>query len=197
MWEARIDEPSPGTTRVVVEGERGLLAFSEVLELWESDERFRAQFLALWATAPYPAYQWETPGVTRANIGRLFECVFVDSVALAGEQADPRDFQEHFDAASRDDGDSVASFENLGGDALLLAPCPIGPLDAYAHLAAFARGAPAEQGHRLLSCIARSMEARLGAEPVWLSTAGLGVPWVHVRLDSRPKYYRHGPYRVT
>jgi hypothetical protein len=29
----------------------------------------------------------------------------------------------------------------------------------------------------------------------WLSTAGMGVPWLHVRLDDRPKDYGHRPYR--
>jgi hypothetical protein len=29
----------------------------------------------------------------------------------------------------------------------------------------------------------------------WVSTSGLGVPWVHVRLDERPKYFQFGPYR--
>jgi hypothetical protein len=38
--------------------------------------------------------------------------------------------------------------------------------------------------------------ARVAADPVWLSTAGLGVSWLHVRLDSRPKYYRHVPYKL-
>ncbi|MBX3248007.1 MAG: hypothetical protein KF901_12575 [Myxococcales bacterium] len=33
------------------------------------------------------------------------------------------------------------------------------------------------------------------AATVWLSTAGLGVDWLHVRLDARPKYYRHAPYK--
>jgi hypothetical protein len=28
----------------------------------------------------------------------------------------------------------------------------------------------------------------------WISTSGLGVPWVHVRLDRYPKYYQYGPY---
>jgi len=28
-----------------------------------------------------------------------------------------------------------------------------------------------------------------------LSTAGMGVYWLHVRLDTRPKYYQHTPYR--
>ena len=30
--------------------------------------------------------------------------------------------------------------------------------------------------------------------PTWLSTEGSGVPWLHVRLDSRPKYYHHAAY---
>jgi len=36
---------------------------------------------------------------------------------------------------------SVVMFENLGGDALLVAPCPAGPTCVYPHLAAFVRGA--------------------------------------------------------
>ena len=39
------------------------------------------------------------------------------------------------------------------------------------------------------------MARRVGARPVWLSTAGAGVSWLHVRLDDRPKYYGCGPYR--
>jgi hypothetical protein len=39
------------------------------------------------------------------------------------------------------------------------------------------------------------MVARLGAKPVWLSTAGGGVSWLHVRLDDQPKYYGFEPYR--
>jgi hypothetical protein len=32
-------------------------------------------------------------------------------------------------------------------------------------------------------------------KPVWLSTAGAGVSWLHVRLDDRPKYYGYRPYQ--
>jgi hypothetical protein len=39
------------------------------------------------------------------------------------------------------------------------------------------------------------MHQRVSAKPVWLSTAGGGVAWLHVRLDDRPKYYAHAPYR--
>lgn len=39
------------------------------------------------------------------------------------------------------------------------------------------------------------MSQRLGLKPVWLNTAGGGVPWLHIRLDDQPKYYRYQAYR--
>ncbi len=37
----------------------------------------------------------------------------------------------------------------------------------------------------------------IGHTPLWLSTAGGGVAWLHVRLDSRPKYYGYSPYKTA
>ena len=45
--------------------------------------------------------------------------------------------------------------------------------------------------------VAAAVRRRVSDPPVWLSTAGMGVSWLHLRLDSQPKYYRHGPYRAT
>jgi hypothetical protein len=33
------------------------------------------------------------------------------------------------------------------------------------------------------------------AAPVWLSTSGLGIYWLHFRLDTVPKYYTYAPYK--
>jgi hypothetical protein len=44
--------------------------------------------------------------------------------------------------------------------------------------------------------VAETMTEQLDLkEPLWLSTAGQGVFWLHVRLDRYPKYYNHAPYR--
>jgi hypothetical protein len=43
----------------------------------------------------------------------------------------------------------VATFANLGGDALLVAPAPQGPPAAYARLAAFAQQATMSQQYAL------------------------------------------------
>lgn len=85
-------------------------------------------------------------------------------------------------------------FANLGGDARLV-PCPVGPHEAYAHLARFVRGGLREQVDTLWRRVGEALIewwSTPGTTPVWLSTSGGGVPWLHVRLDRRPKY-SHAP----
>jgi hypothetical protein len=52
----------------------------------------------------------------------------------------------------------------------------------------------------LWNATASSMLAKLesdkqGDTPFWLSTSGLGVYWMHVRIDVAPKYYTYAPFR--
>ncbi len=169
------------------------LTWSDVVARWQNDESFLCFFVSILVDAPFPAYFWETPPVTSATFNQEFEFVLVDSQQLAGVAADQRAFANHFAAAQS--GASVIEFSNLSGDATLVVPCPCGSLSAYAQLSTFARGAPDDQQHQLWTQVGTVLERRLGAQPVWLSTSGLGVYWLHIRLDSAPKYYTHEPYR--
>ena len=125
-----------------------------------------------------------------ATVTRPFECVLLNAPEL-DRPPDPGAFVEHFGKAEVD----VAVFPNLGGDAILVVPGPVGGASAYGHLATFVRHAPAPQRDALWQAVGEAMARRVGVRPVWLSTAGAGVPWLHVRLDDRPKYYVFGPYR--
>jgi hypothetical protein len=167
-----------------------IVTYAEVLTLWRDDAAFRMYFSSLLAAAPFTAFRWETPAVTAATIARPFEFVLLDSPGLA-PFSEPEAFAEHF--AGRHE--SVVTFANLRGDARLVVPTPEGPARAYKHVAAFVREAPPAQRDELWQHVALAMFDRLGIEPVWLSTAGAGVLWLHVRLDSTPKYYGHAPYR--
>jgi hypothetical protein len=144
------------------------------------------------AGVQFEAYCLETPPLGKQALNEPFECVFVESPLLARIEADPLPFQEHFRAS----GGSVA-FPSLGRDALLVAPCPVNDSTSYAHLAAFLRSASKEEARQLWKTVALGLDDRLGDDLVWLSTAGLGVSWLHVRLDSRPKYYRHRAYATA
>lgn len=163
---------------------------ADVLNAWRNDAEFRTQFNAQLAAVPYSAFRWETPPVTTDTLSRPFEFVVLDSPGLV-VQPDPDVFAEHFNRADTD----VLVFPNLGGDAIMIVPCPMADPSAYGHLAAFVRLAPASQRDALWQSVAEAMMQRISSRPVWLSTAGGGVAWLHVRLDDRPKYYGFGPYR--
>ena len=192
MWGTRVQVLNAGCVRrVAVLRDGEAVAYAEVVEQWRSGEAFRTFFIALLAQAPYRACFWETPPVTLARAERVFEFVLVDAPALVGMSAEPEAFASRFAR-----GQAVATFANLGGYAVLVAPAPQGPPEACAHLAAFARGAPAPQQHALWQAVGDAVARRLSPEPLWLSTSGLGVAWLHVRLDRRPKYYTYAPYRT-
>lgn len=144
------------------------------------------------AAADFDAYLWETPPANEGARSQPFEFVVIDCPALT-RPADPQPFAAQLAAATS----MVARFANLGGDAELLAPTPVSEHTDYAHIGAFSRTAPGEQQHALWQAVGDAMRARVGTDPVWLSTSGLGVAWLHVRLDDRPKYYEHAPYRAA
>jgi hypothetical protein len=191
MWTARSEELADARgLRFAVELDARPATVAEVLCGWQGDAGFRSLINSLLADAPYTAFRWETPAVTAATVARPFEFVLLDSPGLA-RRSDPAAFAEHFGGADAD----VAVFPNLGGDAIMIVPCPVAEPSAYGHLAAFVRLAPERQRHALWQSVGDAMARRVGARPVWLSTAGAGVSWLHVRLDDRPKYYGFGPYR--
>ena len=194
MYSADVTQLDAGRVlrfRLLSEGEP--LSWSDVMGRWQDDQSFRGFFITVLADAPFSAYFWETPPVTRTTINREFAFVLVDSQQLAGVRSNQQAFENHF--ASAQPGASVIEFSNLGGDATLVVPCPSGPLTAYSQISTFARQAPAEQQNELWSMVGAAFERRLGAQPVWLNTSGLGIYWLHIRLDSSPKYYTHEPYR--
>lgn len=168
--------------------------YADVIAAWQHDADFRNWFNQLLADVPFTAYRWETPPLTSANTSRPFEFVVLDSPGLAATP-DVAAFSEHFYRAAADQ--TVVQFSNLGRDAILVVPCPLGPYPAYGHLAAFVRDAPPAQQQQLWETVGESLQSRLSQKPVWLSTAGAGVSWLHVRLDDRPKYYGYGPYRAV
>lgn len=191
MWDTEIESLDGGRVHkvLILDGER-VLPYAAVLGGWRTDARFRKFFNQLLADAPFEAFFWETPPLTRTSLDQPFECVIVNSPALAGVDADRAAFAAYFDSAS----DTVTDFPNLGRDALLVAPCPQGPEQVYPHLAAFVRDGPVAQQQALWQRVGECVAGRLTDRPLWVSTSGLGIYWLHVRLDSFPKYYTWRPY---
>jgi hypothetical protein len=190
MWKVHRDDPEPAKTlRLQFYTGDKCLSYAEFLGALTEDASFRELIQEELRAAPFVAFRWETPPLTASTIDQPFACLLQNSPDL-NVQADPTDFETYFQP-----GMEVVSFENLGADALLIVPCPISKSANYSHIGAFHRSAPHSQQHAFWIAVAQAVQARLGSQPLWLSTAGGGVDWLHMRLDERPKYYRHLPWR--
>lgn len=189
-WAAETT-PIKGGERLELLENGAPLSCARLLQLWTDVPAFADWYSHRLRDAHLPAFFWEHPPLTRAHLDKPAEFVLLNAPGLDGIRADPSAFREPLRNAPEG---RIATFPNLGGDATLVVPRPVGGADRYGHLGDFLRHAPVEQVLELWRVTGRAMTEALGQAPVWLSTSGLGVPWVHVRLDSHPKYYQHRPY---
>lgn len=134
---------------------------------------------------PHPAVFWECPVQGGPAAPLAMEWVSLKAPELRSNHAP-------FAAQLKEQSGPILTFSNLSGDATLVVPRPAPGWDAP-HLLAFLRSAPDTLCDSLWVAVGRAGLAQRG--PFFLSTAGMGVAWLHVRLDARPKYYRHAPYR--
>jgi hypothetical protein len=190
-FEVVRSEGAPPTFRVTKDGTP--LRWAAFAEALRSTVDLRRVLIDSLANAEHAAYFFEcAPWL--AGLDPAVEWVLVPTRAFDVSTPDPSSFRELLSGATR-----VTTFANLRGDATLVVPIEDADRAVYGHLASFVRGAPREQVDALLVAVGaalQSVRAR-SKDTLWLSTAGLGVDWLHVRIDSRPKYYRHGPYKLV
>lgn len=192
MWTSRAKQLSNGrVVKFSIDVGSAPVSYAEVLTRWEQDADFRRFFVGLLVASPFSAFRWETPPITLSTANRPFEFVLLDSPYLVCKP-DPSAFAQHFASAAPG---AVIEFPNLGKDAIMVVPCPNDSSSDYGHLAAYLRNSSESQQHSLWELVGAAMNRRLSTKPVWLSTAGGGVAWLHVRLDDQPKYYGFAPYR--
>lgn len=200
-WTASATMLNADTQRVQIrDASQRLLSYSEVVALWRDDPAFAAFYSATLKDSPFDSFFWEIPPTTQEQhtaTKLAFEHVTVKAHGFS--PADPSAFSEHLRKCETS-GAMVTEFDSLGGDAVLVAPCERGPRTQYAHLGAFVREASAPQQAALWKAVGHALKRALAnrgdSVATWLSTEGSGVPWLHIRLDSRPKYYHHAAYRA-
>ncbi|MCA9063358.1 MAG: hypothetical protein KDA96_09875 [Planctomycetaceae bacterium] len=179
--------------RYRIQREGGALSFASVIGCWQNDDGFREDFSSLLADAPFQAFRWETPALTNDRQELPFEFVLTDASSFVSRRTDQQTFASYFTEDAHDQG--VVSFPSLGRDCTLIVPSPRAEKSAYGHLAAFVRSAPREQVNAIWRVLGREVAARISSIPMWINTACGGVAWLHVRIDSRPKYYHWKEYK--
>mmetsp|Transcript_6842 Transcript_6842/g.12049 ORF Transcript_6842/g.12049 Transcript_6842/m.12049 type:complete len:265 (+) Transcript_6842:45-839(+) len=176
------------------------VTWSTALEAMQAaDNSLRSVILQALQASPYQAFFFECPPVNADTVHtRGFEFVLINAPHLAKSSPDPEPFSAHLQPYK---GQPVARrFTNLGGDSMLVSPAWAAGVDphAYTHLANFVRSAPSEQLEALWIEVGSALEQRIkasGKHPVWFSTEGSGVSWLHMRMDPTPKYYHWDDYR--
>ena len=187
-WTAR--KSGSGATELIALYENGKrLTFRSLFGLLQDDAEYANWYTALLNRLPFNAYFWEHPPLTQSSIDDEAEFVVIDAPMLDRMAVNANAFRSYFS------GDEVVTFQNLGGDATLIAPSPGESSASYPHLAAFLRNSTEVKAAELWRSVGQAINDSLSKNPVWLSTSGLGVAWLHIRLDATPKYYQHDPYR--
>jgi len=175
------------------------LSYLKFLNGIQNDEQVLKEFIDILRESSFSAYFFETPKVTHETLGSTnFEFVLAKAERLESVEAEEETFRDHF--GSCEENELVTNFENLGRDAMLVVPCPSNEnKQIYSSIAPFMRAASADQIEQFWKTSARTLKEHLKKKgeknPTWMSTSGLGVYWLHLRLDSRPKYYTFNPYR--
>lgn len=138
---------------------------------------------------PARAFFFECAPMLPGRLEAEFRYVVLPTGAFERRRPDPRSFEGLLP-------EPINRFANLSGDAWLVAPSPQAA-PGSTHLALFLRTAPEALVETFWTEAALAcrdwLEQRRST--LWLSSSGLGVPWLHLRLDRRPKYYTHRPYR--
>ena len=165
------------------------LTHRDVHRLWIESAEFTQFYVGLMLKADFTGFCWETPAVTLQTLDNEHEFVIVRSDIHSTIKQNWRPFAEQFNKNGL-----AVSFLNLGKNGTMVAPTPDHSYDGGS-LASFLKTASSERIEVLWKLVGREISSKVSSSPIWLSTAGLGVSWLHIRLDSRPKYFRYLPYK--
>lgn len=118
---------------------------------------------------------------------------------------DPTTFKDKYEDRNWDIGEGLFQrFPGLGGEKEGLQLIPIPREETLAvnssNIRLFFKNMSEDILLEFLHCLAFSVLRRLSEyhrEYLWVSTSGFGFAWLHARLYSKPKYYKHIPYKVT
>ncbi|NGP87872.1 DUF6940 family protein [Fodinibius halophilus] len=186
-----LEATAPAIKFQIYDSDKAIL-YQDFLFLLQRDEAFRSFLIELLAEVPFRAYHWECPPLNKSIVDQPFEFVVTRTPGI-DLPPDPGPFRSYFNDSYTDEG--IAVFDNLGKDAKLIAPEPVAEGLNYSHIGVFLEEAPVQQQHTLWEKVGAVVQDEISDQPIWLNTAGGGVAWLHVRLDSRPKYYRCREYK--
>lgn len=165
--------------------------FQKVFNLWAKDPDFIDFYVNALKDFDFKAFFWEHPGLTKDTIIKPYECILQKSKTLDSRTINEQAFADYLYSSN-----GAVDFLNLGKNARLVIPTKQSETEIYKHLGSFIFNATSAQiqafFHKVGAVVQQEIEKQ---EIVWLNTAGMGVIWLHVRMDTKPKYYKTKNYK--
>lgn len=169
------------------------LTFKQVFEVMENDPlTFHNYLKDEVLKTGYKAVYLEFPKLNTKNLNNKFECVILEAIELINSNPNPQAFGISC-------SDLVICTRNKSKDAELIIP-NLNSSNNYAHLFLFLdpeNCQPPENNlyYYFWKSAAIVIKEQINCNKnIWISTSGLGIPWLHLRISEIPKYYRFQKY---
>lgn len=152
--------------------------WSEKLEDWKNGNIL---------TYPYEItsqFLWETSPISKYVDNEFLE-KFIPNKNLNCQTQNYSSFNQYINQSKT----NTCVFNNLNNTSRLIIPMPDSHKE-YTSLKLFIDNSDYDKQVEFWKTVAQEIEVMLQKhEKIWVSTHGLGVPYLHVRIDLNPKYY--------
>ena len=130
-----------------------------------------------------------TPFLWRTSVINNMESNFIQEFTECKYLDVQQDYTAYESYIKKTKNKYVTSFPNLSGDAILVIPIPKNNKN-FSNLKNFSDNASKTQQQKLWNKVASIIKKELKKKnKIWVSTHGLGVPYLHIRISTSPKYY--------
>jgi hypothetical protein len=120
---------------------------------------------------------FEVDGISLKNLQKSFIFHLYNAYKLSRELPDSSAYEKYFDTNKK-----FVNFWNLSHSTILICPNKFVAKNPT-HLLSFLQ--TSDYNHLLWKYVGKM----LSNKPIYLNTHGLGISWLHVRLEWVPKYY--------
>ena len=162
------------------------ISFGDAMKLLNMNKSFRSLVAEAFKRVPFKHYMFGFTKInSEADKRNPFKIFFKNSPEFKNITADPEPFLQYF----QDSKKKWTKFLNIGRDTLLLVPCPPKAqpnYEYYKSIGDYVENHSSKDFEEVLKNIGY-IASRLKA-PMYINTHGFGVHWLHIRIDTKPKY---------